>query len=598
MRIRLTIILVVLPFFAVTLLLSGVAGFTAAARGIDRINRELFDLKARDLRAYAEEKWLLLMENQYAERPEMVSAAAQDLFTRARTLITGEGEIIFAVDAWGNLTASTAPLEIRANEREPLLRILEDSEEETVRAFIDGKARTVSVFYCIPFGWHVVISVERVSLYRELTDMIPRALIGAGGSLFIGGLLLCLLARRLSKPLNALTNTVKEIAERMDAGARAAVVYPDESGALAHSFNGMMARFELLYKGLKAYGFNAAISERKERRIKGVFQKYVPKDTVDKFSGGPDAALAGETKELAVLFSDVKGFSALSRRLGPDEIVRTLNRYLSDQVEIVMKRNGMVDKYVGDGLAAFWGAPVKREDDPAQAVFAALDMIEALKAFNRRQEELGKPDFALGIGVNYGNATVGNIGSQRKMDYTMLGDTVAVAAALADLAGVYQEELLIADALYENIKQREPKLPVRLIDCVEIKGRGVKIYAVRRSVTAPEAKAWGYYHEGMALYYHRSFEDAAQQFKKALIILHEDRSAEILLARCLAYTESPPPPEWNGFEPPPKKGASPLKKGASPIKKGTSLAAAKNPVRPLNEKENENENTSEGAGAL
>ncbi|MDR2519118.1 MAG: adenylate/guanylate cyclase domain-containing protein [Spirochaetaceae bacterium] len=572
MRIRLTIILTALPFFAVTLTLSLAGSLSAALKGMDRIHRELFDFKAENLRAYAEEKWLLLRENHYAERPEMISAAAQDLFTHARSLITGEGETIFAVDAWGTLAASTGPLEIRADEREPLLKILEESEGAAARGVIDGKPRALRGFYCIPLGWYLVISEERQALYRELKDLIPRALGLAGAALLIGAALLSLLARRLSKPVEAITGAAGAVGADLDLSARAEVIYPDETGALARSFNAMMSLLERLYKEIKHYAFKAALAERKERRMKGIFQKYAPKSAAEAFAAGANMSLAGETRELAVLFSDIKGFSGLCRRMGPDETVRSLNRYFTDQTEIVVKRNGMVDKYVGDSLAAFWGAPLAREDDPSQAVSAALDMIEALKEFNRRQEELGKPDFAMGVGVSFGNATVGNIGSQRRTDYTILGDTVASASALADLTGVYKEDLLISEPLYERIQQREPKLPARLIDCVEVKGRELKIYAVRKAVTVPESKAWGYYREGMSLYCQRSFEDAAQQFKKALIILHDDRSAEILLARCLAYAENPPPPEWNGFDAPPVKGGSPLKKGASPIKRGTVLS--------------------------
>jgi tetratricopeptide (TPR) repeat protein len=199
---------------------------------------------------------------------------------------------------------------------------------------------------------------------------------------------------------------------------------------------------------------------------------------------------------------------------------------------------------------AFWGAPVKHEDDPMQSVLAGLDMIDVLKKFNERQRQIGKPEFHIGSGINYGVVTVGNIGSERKMDYTVIGDMVNLASRMEGLTKTYQVEILISESLYEAIKDKEPRVPVRLLDTVAVKGKtqGVKIYTVKRSITTAEEKAWGYYHEGMALYYRRSFEDAVQQFRKALVILHEDYSAETLLARCLAYMDNPPPPEWDGVE--------------------------------------------------
>jgi class 3 adenylate cyclase len=299
---------------------------------------------------------------------------------------------------------------------------------------------------------------------------------------------------------------------------------------------------------MKQYAFVAKTSHKKELQIRQIFQKYAPKEQIDEVFGAPGTALAGDKREIAVLFADIRGFTAVAEKTAPQEAIDALNRYFSLLAETVNRRNGMIDKFIGEALRAFWGAPVKREDDPMQAVLAGLDLLDTIKKFNDRQRIKGKPEFNSGIGISYGSVIVGNIGSGQKMEYTVLGDTASLAAQLGGLTGVYKEALLISESLYTEIKNKEPKLPIRLLDTAAAAGKaeGVKVYAVKRAVSVPEAKAWGYYHEGMSLYYRRSFEEAVQQFRKALVILHEDRSAEMLIARSLAYEEHPPPPEWNG----------------------------------------------------
>jgi adenylate cyclase len=264
--------------------------------------------------------------------------------------------------------------------------------------------------------------------------------------------------------------------------------------------------------------------------------------------GAAEPMPAGDRREVAVLVSDVRGFSGLSEKMAPQDLIDSLNRCFSDQADIIMRRQGMIDKFTGDAITAFWGAPIAREDDAMQAVLTALDLLEGLKKFNSRQRSMGKPEFNIGVGLSYGTAVAGNIGSGRKMEYTIIGDTVNLAFQIEAFSKIYKESLLLSESLYIAIKNKEPKLPIRLLDTIPVKGKpqGVKIYTVKRSVTVPEAKAWGYYHEGMSLYYRRSFEEAVQQFRKALVILHEDPTAEILLARCLAYVEKPPPGDWNG----------------------------------------------------
>ncbi len=131
-----------------------------------------------------------------------------------------------------------------------------------------------------------------------------------------------------------------------------------------------------------------------------------------------------------MLFSDIRGFTTISEGMSPDDLVSSLNRYFSGQVDIIMNRSGIVDKYIGDAIMAFFGAPVTHDDDALQAILAGIEMSEAVEDFNRQQKELGKPEFHIGVGINYGIVTVGNIGTDKKMDYTVIGDMVNLASRL------------------------------------------------------------------------------------------------------------------------------------------------------------------------
>jgi class 3 adenylate cyclase len=269
--------------------------------------------------------------------------------------------------------------------------------------------------------------------------------------------------------------------------------------------------------------------------------------------------LIGENRMLAILFSDIRSFTTISENMAPDDLVNSLNRYFSGQVDIIMNRNGIVDKYIGDAIMAFWGAPIKHEDDSLQAVLSGLEMIEAVKNFNENQKKLGKPEFNIGIGINYGTVTVGNIGSERKMDYTVIGDMVNLASRMEGLTKTYHADILISETIYNALANTSSDasgsvqsvgLAFRLLDIVAVKGKtkGVKIYTVKKSLKAEEAKAWAYHNQGMELYYRRDFTGAAKRFQAVLALLGRDFNAAILLERCKAYAVSPPPAGWDGVE--------------------------------------------------
>lgn len=196
---------------------------------------------------------------------------------------------------------------------------------------------------------------------------------------------------------------------------------------------------------------------------------------------------------------------------------------------------------------AFFGAPVHHDDDCLQSVYAGIEMSDAVARFNEEQVRLGKPEFHIGIGISFGEVTVGNIGTERKMDYTVIGDMVNLASRLEGLTKVYRQPLLFSETVHERIAN---DVPCRLLDSVAVKGKtkGVKIFTARQSLTPEIEKAWKAHNDAMELYYARSFSEAAREFERVGQMLGEDFASEMMRQRCVEYADAPPPENWDGVE--------------------------------------------------
>ncbi|MDR0669391.1 MAG: adenylate/guanylate cyclase domain-containing protein [Treponema sp.] len=562
MKIRAKIFLVVLPLIILPLCISQAASYSAAVRGIDRAAREFLDFKIAELQTYAENQWSLLVENGYAGRSDMVEAARIAVETYARGIILNDTEIIFAVDGAGDLVMKTRDLEILPEETGDLLAILENEDTGLLQARIGGKERIFRAFWFTPFGWNIILSEERDSFYRDADVITFLTIITAACASAAAVLLLAFFSRFLTSPLARIVKVMNRMISSGDLSERVEVEYRDETGELAHTFNRMTRELERAWAEIKRYAFQAVLAGKKEQRIRGIFQKYVPRNVIEEFFSSPDPnMLRGKNATLAILFSDIRGFTSISEDYAnsPEHLVESLNRYFSGQVDIIMNRNGIVDKYIGDAIMAFWGAPVQQSDDAQQAVCAALEMIDALDGFNETQRRFGLKEFHIGVGINYGLATVGNIGSERKMDYTVIGDNVNLASRMEGLTKTYHAELLITQSLYEKLREllsangddgNLKALNFRLLDTVAVKGKtqGVRIYAVKRNLAPNEKQAWDIHNQAMDYYYRRQFREAAEQFRDAAALLPGDFNARGLFNRCKTYLTSPPPVEWNGVE--------------------------------------------------
>ena len=219
------------------------------------------------------------------------------------------------------------------------------------------------------------------------------------------------------------------------------------------------------------------MTEQKEKRyIRQTFSKFVSKSVVDELLKHPDKLkLGGEKKILTVLFSDIRGFTSISERLTPEELVEHLNVYLQAMTELVFQYNGTLDKYVGDEIMAFWGAPVEMEDHALNACKCALDQMDTLRKMNEKWRAEGKPELNIGIGINTGDMVVGNMGSSSRMDYTLMGDNVNLGARLEGTNKVYATEIIISENTYEHVRDN---VIVRELDLIRVKGKEqpVKIF--------------------------------------------------------------------------------------------------------------------------
>ena len=552
MKIRFKMFLVILPLIIVTLVLAETASYFSAVNGVTRLGRQLFGFKLGELEKFANNQWALLVENNYAGRPDMVEAAKKAVEQYGRSIILSDTEIIFAVENNGKLALATADLEILPDEEAPFLQLLSAENQGLQTAKIGGEKRIFKSFYFTPFNWFIIISERNEVYYSDANSITVQTIITLCISTIITVLLLILITRHLTNPLGRIVKTMNTIIDTADLSSRVEVEFKDETGNLAQTFNRMIEELDKAYKQIKSYAFDAVLAGKKEERIRQIFQKYVPKDVIERFFASPEKMLVGDNRKLSILFSDIRSFTTISEGLAPDDLVNSLNRYFSGQVDIIYNRNGIVDKYIGDAIMAFWGAPEKHEDDALQSVLSGLEMIDAVEKFNENQKKLGKCEFKIGIGLNYGEVTVGNIGSERKMDYTVIGDAVNLASRMEGLTKTYHSEILISESLFEELRKSSPNagLSYRLLDTVAVKGktRGVRIFTVKRSLSPAEQKAWPIHNQGMKLYYSRSFQEAAEKFNEALGLLPGDFNAENLRSRCIEYTSSPPPSEWDGVE--------------------------------------------------
>lgn len=307
--------------------------------------------------------------------------------------------------------------------------------------------------------------------------------------------------------------------------------------------------------------FNYFREERRRTQIRTAFRQYLSPDLVDELSRDPDRlVLGGETREMTILFSDVRGFSTIAEgyKSNPSGLTRLMNRLLTPLSNAIIERRGTIDKYIGDAIMAFWNAPLPDADHALHAGEAALEILLRLDELNeersREGERLGEkvPGLAIGIGISTGEAVVGNMGSDIRFDYSVMGDSVNLASRLEGLAQRYGLQILLAA---ETARQCGNRLAVLEVDQVRVKGRqGIEtIFTLLGGSEIAAERNFrlfrGAFIEMLTHYRHRNWNEA----KRALDHCRRtnerprlDRLIEIYASRIDHFVENPPPADWDG----------------------------------------------------
>jgi len=231
------------------------------------------------------------------------------------------------------------------------------------------------------------------------------------------------------------------------------VLYADSSFK-AHHFDESDLDFLIAFAGIAAVAIehgNFSDRIRKEALVRSNFERFFTPNLASRIANSADAVkLGGEKRRVAVMFTDIRGFTPLSERMKPDEIAKLLTEYFTEMVDCVFRHNGTLDKFIGDAVMAQWGAPIAADDDADKAMETALDMMTALDTLNVRWEAEGRPTLQIGIGITIGEAFAGNIGSERRLEYTVIGDTVNTASRLCSEAA--EGEILLSEQLLAALK--------------------------------------------------------------------------------------------------------------------------------------------------
>lgn len=299
----------------------------------------------------------------------------------------------------------------------------------------------------------------------------------------------------------------------------------------------------LVYVGVTLYRYIS--EEREKKKIRGAFQYYLTPSVIEEMLKDPDKLkLGGDKKDLTVLFSDIRGFTSISERLSPEELVHLLNEYLTAMTDKVFQHEGLLDKYMGDAIMAVYGAPLEQPDHALRACSTALDMMKEMKALQEKWTAEGKPPMDVGIGINSGDMVVGNMGSDMRFDYTVMGDSVNLGARLEGINKEYGTNIVISEFTCEKI---QGEMLCRELDAVQVKGkeRPVRIYELIGRLGDGDYDFLPVFEEGLALYRQCLWDEAIAAFRRVLDMKPGDYPAQMYIKRCETLREDPPGEGWD-----------------------------------------------------
>ena len=295
--------------------------------------------------------------------------------------------------------------------------------------------------------------------------------------------------------------------------------------------------------------FRMIFEEREKRKIRKTFSQYVSPGVISLIERDPKKYFrrGGELKELSIMFSDIRSFTTIAEGMSPDELVFLLNEYLGEMTDILFKRWGTLDKYIGDAIMGFWGSPYPQEDHAERACACALDMQARLLELNRKWESEGRKQLSIGIGVNTGLVNVGNMGSDRRLAWTVMGDAVNLASRLEGLNKEYRTGIIISENTWREVA---PKFACRELDYTRVKGKLQPVSLYELLAFASEAPRYAdllaQFAAALAAYRRRDWDEAIDRFEALLARYPDDGPSHELLKRSHEYRREGPAADWDG----------------------------------------------------
>jgi adenylate cyclase len=291
-----------------------------------------------------------------------------------------------------------------------------------------------------------------------------------------------------------------------------------------------------------------AVERNEKRQVREVFGRYVSPEIAKHVSERPEVLkLGGERRMLTVMFCDLRGFTSIAERIAPERLVELLNEYLGAMTDVVLAHDGTLDKYIGDAVMAFWGAPVAHDDDALKACRAAIEMTERCASLQARWQAHGDTTLEIGIGLHTGDMVVGNMGSERRLAYTVVGDAVNLGSRLEGLTKRYGVAILASE---QTLAQAGDEVVAREIDIVRVRGRTrpVRVFEIlgRRGERERLSLVIERFAQGLDAYRARDWARARAAFEDVLRVRPGDGPARMYLSRCEVYATSAPSALWDG----------------------------------------------------
>ena len=551
MSIKAKILATVIPLIIVPLLFISIISTNQARIGITKVAQQLLAQKLEELSKKVSSQYDMLEQlktgNIENEDPEMLDAVYKEIQYYCESLFrnsqTAQVEII---KSDGTVFLGTKNVGLNVKDR-PYFNHMRNKGSYWFTYTNEGEKRVGCYLLSGSWDWYLLISENEKSFYADAQKIQVFILII--GALTIGLIIAILLPiiSSIIKPTKLLVVTMQDIIKTHNLKEKAKVFYNDEIGTLTATFNVMTDELDTAYQAVKDYAFAAVVARDNEKRIRTIFQKYVPQEIVDQLLQikEKDASLLIGKKQLCtIFFSDIRDFTSITESLPPEELVGTLNNYFNHMVYIIVQNHGIVDKFIGDAIMGVYGAPVSYGNDAANALKACFEMIRSLKSFNDEMSEKGKINLRIGMGLSSGDVIAGNIGSEQKMDYTVIGDPVNLASRLEGLTKVYKVPVIISEFTYNYVSSI---YPARELDLIRVKGKlkPTAIYQPFETMTPEIEQLVELYGKGLAEYKQRNWKSAIDFFAKAYQ-LNNDGTSTMYIERCQHFIEEPPEDDWDG----------------------------------------------------